>query len=59
MAEIGLWHAVRGSQPTRLLEESVPLEKDLESWILILVLTNFAGENWQQRMPNVTLSFEL
>jgi len=33
MAEIGLWHAVRGSQPTRLLEESVPLEKDLESWI--------------------------
>ena len=33
MAEIGLWHAVRGSQPTRLLEESVPLEKDLENWI--------------------------
>ena len=33
MAEIGLWHAVRGSQPTRLLDESVPLEKDLESWI--------------------------
>ena len=26
---------------------------------LILVLTNFAGENWQQRMPNVTLAFEL
>lgn len=33
MAEIGLWHAMRGSQPTRLLEESVPLEKDLEDWI--------------------------
>ena len=33
MAEIGLWHAMRGSQPTRLLEESVPLEKDLENWI--------------------------
>ena len=26
---------------------------------LIHVLTNFAGENWQQRMPNVTLCFEL
>ena len=33
MAEIGLWHAMRGSQPTRLLEESIPLEKDLENWI--------------------------
>ena len=33
MAEIGLWHALRGSQPTRLLEESIPLEKDLENWI--------------------------
>jgi len=25
---------------------------------LIHVLTNFAGENWQQRMPNVDLCFE-
>jgi len=33
VAEIGLWHAMRGSQPTRLLEESIPLEKDLENWI--------------------------
>ena len=33
MTEIGLWHAVRGAQPVRLLEESVPLEKDLENWI--------------------------
>lgn len=33
MAEIGLWHAMRGVQPTRLLEESIPLEKDLEDWI--------------------------
>jgi hypothetical protein len=33
VAEIGLWHAIRGTQPTRLLEESVPLEKDLEDWI--------------------------
>ena len=32
--------------------------KDISS-NLILVLTNFAGENWQQRMPNVTLCFEL
>jgi hypothetical protein len=33
VSEIGLWHAVRGAQPTRLLEESIPLEKDLENWI--------------------------
>jgi hypothetical protein len=33
VAEIGLWHAMVGSQPTRLLEESVGLEKDLEHWI--------------------------
>lgn len=33
MAEVGLWHAVRNSQPTRLLDEEIPLEKDLEQWI--------------------------
>lgn len=33
MPEIGLWHAVRDAQPTRLLEEQIPLEKDLEQWI--------------------------
>ena len=26
---------------------------------LTFVLSSFAGENWQQRMPNVTLCFEL
>jgi hypothetical protein len=33
MSEIGLWHAVQGGQPTRLLSESIPTEKDLENWI--------------------------
>lgn len=33
MSEIGLWHAVQGGQPTRLLAESIPTEKDLENWI--------------------------
>ena len=33
MSEIGLWHAVRGAQPTRLLAEGIPSEKDLENWI--------------------------
>jgi len=32
VAEIGLWHAMRGSQPTRLLEESIPLEKDYKRY---------------------------
>ena len=31
--------------------------KDISS-NLILVLTHFAGENWQQRMPNVTLCYD-
>ena len=33
MPEIGLWHAIRGAQPTRLLPEGIPSEKDLENWI--------------------------
>jgi hypothetical protein len=33
MTEVGLWHAMIGSQPTRLLEESVGLEAHLEHWI--------------------------
>ncbi len=33
MAEVGLWHAIRNAQPTRLLDEEIPLEKDLEQWI--------------------------
>jgi hypothetical protein len=33
MSEIGLWHAVKGAQPTRLLPDSIPTEKDLENWI--------------------------
>jgi len=33
VTEIGLWHAMVGAQPTRLFEESIPLEKDLENWI--------------------------
>lgn len=33
MNEIGLWHAVEGAQPTRLLVESVTSEKELENWI--------------------------
>jgi len=31
--EIGVWHAIVGSQPTRLVQESVPFEKFLETWI--------------------------
>ena len=31
--EIGVWHALVGSQPTRLAQESVPFEKYLETWI--------------------------
>ena len=31
--KIGVWHAVVGSQPTRLAQESVPFEKYLETWI--------------------------
>lgn len=31
--KIGVWHAVVGSQPTRLAKESVPFEKHLETWI--------------------------
>lgn len=31
--EIGVWHAMVGSQPTRLAQESVPFEKYLETWI--------------------------
>ena len=33
MSEIGLWHAMEKSQPTRLLAEALPSEKDLENWI--------------------------
>jgi hypothetical protein len=33
VAEIGLWHAMRGAQPTRLLEEDIALERDLEDWV--------------------------
>jgi hypothetical protein len=31
--KIGVWHAVVGSQPTRLEPETVPFEKHLETWI--------------------------
>jgi len=31
--KIGVWHAVVGSQPTRLAPEAVPFEKYLETWI--------------------------
>jgi Endonuclease NucS len=31
--KIGVWHAVVGSQPTRLIPENVPFEKHLETWI--------------------------
>jgi hypothetical protein len=31
--EIGVWHAIVGSQPTRLVEEDIQFEKHLESWI--------------------------
>ena len=33
MSEVGLWHAVQGGQPTRLMTDSIPTEKDLENWI--------------------------
>jgi hypothetical protein len=33
MSEIGLWHAIQGGQPTRLMPDSIPTEKDLENWI--------------------------
>ena len=33
MAEIGLWHAMKGAQPTRLPEDTIPRESDLEDWI--------------------------
>jgi len=45
----------------KTLEENLFKSEDMPGGItgnLILVLTNFAGENWQQRMPNVTLCFE-
>lgn len=45
----------------KTLEENLFKSEDMLGGItgnLILVLTNFAGENWQQRMPNVTLCFE-
>lgn len=31
--KIGVWHAIVGSQPTRLTPEDVPFEKYLENWI--------------------------
>ena len=31
--EIGVWHAIVGSQPTRLVEEDIQFEKHLETWI--------------------------
>lgn len=31
--KIGVWHAVVGSQPTRLAPENVPFERHLETWI--------------------------
>lgn len=48
----GFWKAQEDT-----LEQSEEMLKGIGE-NLIFVLTSFAGENWQQRMPNVTMCFE-
>ena len=33
MREVGLWHVATGRQPTRLVPQALPTERDLEAWI--------------------------
>ena len=33
MRDVGLWHVAQGRQPTRLIPQVLPTEKDLEEWI--------------------------
>ena len=55
--------------PNKILDQNFwkTMEDNLSQWEewlpgisinLIHVLTNFAGKNWQKRMPNVELCFE-
>ncbi|CAB4967203.1 unannotated protein [freshwater metagenome] len=31
--DVGLWHVVQGRQPTRLVPQALPTERDLGDWI--------------------------
>ena len=45
----------------KTMEDNLSQREEMLSGItsnLIHVLTNFAGENWQKRMPNVELCYE-
>ena len=33
MRDVGLWHVAQGRQPTRLVPQALPTERDLEEWI--------------------------